>query len=114
MRVLVCGGRDYSDRGRVFNVLSKLHVDAGITLIIEGGARGADRLASEWAEASLVPCDRYEADWEAYGSFAGPMRNKVMLSAGKPDLVIAFPGRRGTADMIRKAHRAGVSVIQIT
>lgn len=113
MKVLVCGGRDYSDRNRVFNVLTKLHTDAGVTRIIEGGARGADRLASEWAEASLVPSDRFEADWEAFGSFAGSMRNKVMLAEGKPDVVIAFPGGRGTADMIRKARKAGVEVIEI-
>jgi predicted Rossmann-fold nucleotide-binding protein len=35
-----------------------------------------------------------------------------MLSEGKPDLVIAFPGGRGTADMIRQAKEAGVPVRQ--
>jgi formate dehydrogenase assembly factor FdhD len=32
------------------------------------------------------------------------------LSKGKPDLVVAFPGGRGTADMVRKAQTAGVPV----
>ena len=36
-----------------------------------------------------------------------------MLDEGKPDLVIAFPGGRGTADMVRKANRAGVKVVEI-
>jgi hypothetical protein len=36
-----------------------------------------------------------------------------MLDEGKPDLVIAFPGGRGTADMVKKARRAGVEVVEI-
>jgi UDP-N-acetylmuramoylalanine-D-glutamate ligase len=33
-----------------------------------------------------------------------------MLDEGKPDLVVAFPGGRGTANMVQQAHRAGVEV----
>jgi len=114
MRVLVCGGRDYRDSKRVGDVLNALHDKAGIHLIIQGGARGADELAFAWARANGVPEEQYDADWENQGSFAGPARNKRMLDEGKPDLVIAFPGGRGTADMIRKARKAGVEVVEIT
>ena len=113
MRVLVCGGRNYTDGSRLSAVLHKLHQEAGIDLIIEGGAKGADFLAHVWATMEDVPTERFEADWENQGSFAGPARNKRMLDEGKPDLVIAFPGGRGTADMCRKARRAGVEVIEI-
>lgn len=113
MRVLVCGGRDYNHRGRVTDVLCKLHMEAGISCIIEGGARGADRMAREWAQVCIVPIETFEADWENQGTFAGPARNKRMLDEGKPDLVIAFPGGKGTADMVRKARKAGVGVIEI-
>jgi ABC-type Fe3+-hydroxamate transport system substrate-binding protein len=112
-RVLVCGGRDYSDVHRVEAVLSKLHDEAGIDLIIQGGARGADLMAHLWAGRNGVPSDTFEADWENQGSFAGPTRNKRMLDEGKPDLVVAFPGNRGTADMVRKARKAGVPVVEI-
>jgi hypothetical protein len=111
--VLVCGGRDYSDKARVFAVLDKLHAEAGIDLIIEGGAKGADQLAAIWSDKPGVDLERYEADWENQGAFAGPARNKRMLEIGKPDVVIAFPGGRGTADMVRKARKAGVEVIEI-
>lgn len=113
MRVLVCGGRSYNDRTRVVNVLTKLHAGAGIDMLIEGGANGADRLAREWAETSLVPLKTFAADWENYGTMAGPLRNQLMLDEGKPDVVIAFPGGRGTADMKKKARKAGVEVIEI-
>lgn len=113
MRVLVCGGRNYDDQERVFAVLDKLDSEAGIDCIIEGGARGADSFAAHWAERRFCVKETYEADWENQGSFAGPMRNKRMLEEGEPDLVIAFPGGRGTADMVRKARKAGVEVVEI-
>lgn len=114
MRVLVCGGRDYSDVSRVYAVLDKLHREAGIDCLMQGGARGADILASVWATKNHVLQEVYEADWENQGSFAGPARNKRMLDEGRPDLVIAFPGGRGTADMVRKARKAGVEVVEIS
>lgn len=113
MRVLVTGGRNYSDVQRVNAVLSQLHAKAGIDLIIQGGARGADELAFAWARSVGIPEVQFDADWENHGSFAGPMRNTRMLQEGRPDVVIAFPGGRGTADMVRKARKAGVEVIEI-
>lgn len=113
-RVLVCGGRAYNDAARINAVLDKLHAEAGIDLLIEGGANGADRLAQEWAMRHHdVASETYPADWENQGSFAGPARNKRMLEEGRPDLVIAFPGGKGTADMVRKARRTGVEVVEI-
>lgn len=112
-RVLVCGGRDYWDHVRVSAVLDKLHAAKGIDLLIEGGANGADHCAASWADDRGVARDQYAADWENHGSFAGPMRNTRMLNEGRPDLVIAFPGGRGTADMVKKARKAGVEVVEI-
>jgi len=113
MRVLVCGGRNYDDWERVAEVLNKLDREAGIDAIIQGGAGGADRCAKNWAYQAGINCQTYEADWESYGSFAGPKRNAEMLAHSQPDLVIAFPGGRGTADMVRKARKAGVDTIEI-
>ncbi len=112
-RVLVCGGRDYKNVRRVNQVLTAFHDRAGIEVIIQGGAKGADELAFGWARANGVDEIQFDADWENQGSFAGPARNKRMIEEGKPDLVIAFPGGRGTADMIRKARKAGIQVIEI-
>jgi predicted Rossmann-fold nucleotide-binding protein len=113
MRVLVCGGRDYRDKGRIDAVLDKLCAEAGYLVIIQGGARGADSLASAWASMTGNYQAQFDADWESHGNFAGPMRNKRMLDEGKPDLVIAFPGGRGTANMVKQARKAGVEVIEI-
>lgn len=124
MRVLVCGGRNYDNYEHVRDVLYKFCDDhnlwstpdrdgnkmpLGIT-IIHGGARGADSLADQWAVVNWVPFEEYKADWKTYGKAAGAIRNQRMLDEGKPDVVIAFPGGTGTADMIRRAKRAGIPV----
>jgi ABC-type Fe3+-hydroxamate transport system substrate-binding protein len=114
MRVLVCGGRGYSDIERLYEVLDGIHKLTPVTCIIEGGAKGADYLACRWsAWRGLNNHRRFNADWELYGSSAGPRRNLRMIEEGKPDLVVAFPGGRGTADMVAKAEAAGIPVQRV-
>lgn len=114
MRILVCGGRDYSDSTLVNAVLDE-YVHAGtLGTIIEGCARGADSLAETYGTYWRIPVEHFPADWDKHGKAAGPIRNKQMLDEGKPDLVVAFPGGRGTANMIEQAERAGVPVRRIT
>ena len=113
MRVLVCGGREYADREKLAAVLADLRRTRGITHLIAGGARGADTLAAEWADDQDIPSSIYMADWDGLGRKAGPIRNQRMLDEGKPDLVVAFPGGRGTADMVRRAREAGVETIEV-
>lgn len=112
-RVLVCGGRDYRDADRVFMELEYLDSAFGVAAIIHGGASGADSLAAKWAVMRRVPAEAFFAFWERDGKAAGPIRNARMLNDGKPDMVLAFPGGRGTDDMVRKAMAAGVPVVQI-
>jgi hypothetical protein len=113
MTVLVCGGRDYDDDIEAFGVLDRLHAQYEFKKIVHGAARGADTLAAHWALAHKVFSVGYRAQWDAYGKAAGAIRNQEMLDVEKPELVIAFPGGRGTADMVRRAKKAGVKVIEV-
>lgn len=113
MKVLVCGGREYTDARKLYSVLDGLHAKHNITLIINGGAHGADYLGRLWARERKVPCSTYPADWDRHGRSAGPVRNQRMLDEAVPDLVVAFPGGSGTANMIQKAEAAGVEVRRI-
>ena len=111
MRVLVCGGRDFTDWGMLCCALDSLLRRP--TVVIHGAARGADTLAGCWGELRRVPVWAFQADWEKHGHAAGPFRNAQMIAEGLPDLVVAFPGGRGTADMVRQARGAGVRVIEV-
>lgn len=111
-RVLVCGGRDFNDWELLDIYLSK-YLKPEDTLI-HGGGRGTDSLADLWfwnnnEQASI---EKYSADWDKYGKGAGPIRNQQMLDEGNPDLVLAFPGGSGTLDMVTRARKAGVTVIE--
>lgn len=110
MRLLVCGGRDYSNRVKLFEILDLWHENYPVLTIIQGAARGADSLAGEWAKERGVPQEIFPADWEKHGKSAGFKRNRQMLEEGKPHFVLAFAGGRGTAMMIDIAEKAGVSV----
>ena len=111
--VLVCGGRDFDNRDLVTSTLDRIHRERTIKLLIHGAANGADQLANDWAVAAQVSCQSYPADWLKLGRAAGPARNKQMLVEGKPHLVVAFPGGRGTANMVRQAKQMGVEVMQV-
>jgi hypothetical protein len=45
-----------------------------------------------------VTVEAHPADGKKHGRAAGPIRNQKMPEE-KPELVVAFPGGRGTADM---------------
>jgi UDP-N-acetylmuramoylalanine-D-glutamate ligase len=129
MRILVCGGRDYGNREELFLILDRLHGATPFTVLIHGGAKGADALAAAWAEARRVDTNAYPALWgdlsqpdalikhsrsgRAYDARAGFRRNQTMLDLGKPDLVVAFPGGSGTQDMVDRAKAAGVRMIHV-
>ena len=99
--VLICGGRDYTDRA-MMRATMETWLCPGDT-IIHGGAPGADTLAAGVAKEMGIEQKGYPADWRKHGKAAGPIRNQLMLDDGKPDIVVAFPGGKGTADMIRRA-----------
>ena len=92
LRVLVCGGRDYKNRRRVFEALDRLTAEHGALTIIEGGAVGADTFAGEWTcmqrSCQLVT---EHADWEKYGRPAGPVRNQKMIDDHSRIWWLRFP-----------------------
>jgi hypothetical protein len=110
MRILVCGGRDFASYLLLANVLSEYGSDVELC---NGGARGADSLAGKYAAIRGIPVRVFPADWQTHGKAAGPIRNSEMLREFAPDLVVAFPGGRGTSDMVAKAKRAGVQVREV-
>lgn len=113
MKILVCGGRDFRAMEFLDKTLDELQDELSpdkIEVLIHGCANGADTLAEKWAIRHGIPTVGCAADWATHGKAAGPIRNQYMLSAGKPDLVIAFPGGAGTRNMVQQARKAGVEV----
>jgi hypothetical protein len=113
---LICGGRDFADKAMFDDVMLRLTAMWGSpSKIVHGNALGADRMAGEWGKRMAIDVIAVPADWHRYGSAAGPIRNENMLVTYRPKRVIAFPGGRGTADMVKRAQkRCGeIDVIEI-
>ena len=110
MKILVCGGRDFDDYSLVEQVLDEYVIE----FIVHGAASGADRLADKYALGNSIETHRYPAKWGEHLNAAGPIRNQEMLKNHNDlDLVIAFPGGKGTDDMVRRAKANGYKVRKV-
>lgn len=110
MRVLVCGGRTFKPGPGDYALLAGYLMPGSV--LIHGAAPGADTFAAEFAQGlGFVEIHAFPARWKELGKIAGPMRNTQMLKEGKPDIVLAFPGGRGTSNMIAQAKASGIQVV---
>ncbi|WP_181160982.1 SLOG family protein [Labrys okinawensis] len=110
--VLVCGDDGAVDEQRVFAILDRLLADEGEFRIVHAGKRGADLLAARWAVAHRMKSIVERASWLRYGVCAGPLRNEHMLNCYEPFLVVAFPGGKDCADLVARARRSGVRIVE--
>lgn len=124
--VAVTGGRKYTNRSRAYQVLDAAVERHGLTVLIEGGASGLDQIAEDWAIDRNVEYRRVEAAWSdlshpdaiirarpdgtKYDAKAGGRRNQRMIDEFCPIVLLAFEGKSGTRDMIRRARDAGLIV----
>lgn len=123
MRVLVCGGRNFDrfdawewlERNAYDEIAYKTGCFSSVSLeaIIQGGARGADQGAADWGKSEGVKVMEFKANWKKHGKAAGPIRNSKMIKEGKPDIVIAFEGGKGTQNMISQAEAEGIPIIRV-
>lgn len=110
LAIAIVGSRAFND----YALLCK-HMEAyAPTLIVSGGAQGADSLGEKWAKEKGVATRILRPNWTKYGKAAGFMRNTDIIQAA--DVVIAFWDQtsRGTQDSIQKAQAAGKKVVIVT
>ena len=114
MRVLVCGGRDFDDLPLLGDALERVHARHVITLLTTAARRALTPQRTTGPDLSGCRCRSFTPIGGQFGSGAGPIRNSKMLAEGKPEMVLAFPGGRGTANMVKRARSAGVSVCEVS
>lgn len=115
MKVLITGGRDWTDDFPIDAIIAGLLSMAGPgpLILLHGTARGADSIADQWKFSAEVDVRPFPADWDKYRKAAGPIRNRQMLDE-QPDLVVAFhdhlESSKGTKDCVEEAARRGIPV----
>ena len=105
MRVAVVGSRSFADEKMMFAELDKLQ---GISLIVSGGARGADRMGEAYAAKRNIPTKIFLPDWNQFGKSAGFRRNNDIIE--NADFVLAFwdgksPGTKSSIDLAKRARK---------
>lgn len=107
IRCIIAGGRTFDDYALVKRKLDAIFQHQECVEIVSGGATGADALGEQYARERGWPVKRFPADWDL-GKRAGPLRNAQMVAYATH--LVAFPGGRGTADCIKQAQDAGLTV----
>lgn len=76
---------------------------------------GVDRFVVLWCRQRRVAYRVYSANWSAFGSAAGPKRNREMIDTERPDKVLAFlhPASKGAMGCARYARKQGYQVEEI-
>lgn len=82
----VCGSREFQNKEILFGTINDLRKQYEYITLVSGGARGADKLAEQYAKENKINIIVYEADWKK-GKHAGFERNHQI--AEKCDILIA-------------------------
>lgn len=116
MRVIIAGGRDFSDYKLLQDKCGEFIGESRNIEIVSGGARGADSLGEAFAREQGFGLKVFRADWGKLGKIAGFVRNEQMAvyaSQGEDigALIAFWDGKsEGTGHMIDLAFRYGLKV----
>lgn len=88
MKVAIIGSRTFNNYNKINTILSRIHSQRKITLIVSGGAKGADSLGEKWANENNIDTLVFLPDWKKHGKKAGFIRNVDIVE--NADFVIAF------------------------
>lgn len=108
MKIAFTGGRDYKDRKMVQFVVDLLKAADVCSFAVGDCPTGLDRVVREIIPATHV--DVHHASWTLYGKAAGPIRNRTMLE-DDVDVLVVFPGGKGTANCAMQAKEMGKIVV---
>jgi hypothetical protein len=107
MRTIIAGSRTCLQMSHLINAVA--HCGWKPTVVLCGGAKGADKLGETWAKCAGVPIESYPAHWELHGRAAGRVRN-VEMGAKADALIALWNGKStGTKHMIETAERMGLT-----
>lgn len=105
MRIIIAGGRNYSDFINLRKVCDEIIELNGIENpeIVSGTAKGADKMGEFYAKQKGFDIKEFPANWDKYGKSAGHIRNKQM--AEYADMLILFWDgvSRGSKNMLNQA-----------
>lgn len=118
--LIIAGSRDLDEYDEIDRVL--VHEAFGRfvaehfwpDVVFSGMATGADMIGWRLAELHEIPVRAfpvYSRDWSLLGPKAGPLRNQRMVDDAHGLLIVRYPDSRGSADVLRRARKKGIPII---
>jgi len=110
VKVAFAGGLDCNDYQTIWDVLDKVRAKHADMVLLHGGStKGAEFIASRWADARKVPQISFKPDWTRHAKAAPFKRNDELLKT-LPIGVVVFPGSGITDNLADKAKAMGIPV----
>ncbi len=101
--------RDYTkeELAAIFEQLDIIHAETPITMIVSGGARGADAIGEYWANSRKIPVEPFKVSKEewAKSKAAGHLRNARMAEFGDELLLIWDGISTGSKNMLENMKK---------
>jgi hypothetical protein len=109
-KIAFTGGLDFNDYRLIWAKLDQVHAKHPDMVLLHGGSpKGAERIASRWADHRKVPQVAFKPDWTRYAKAAPFKRNDQMLDV-LPIGVLHFPGTGIQDNLADKAKKLGIPV----
>jgi len=111
-KVAFTGGLDFNDHQLIWAKLDQVRAKHPDMVLLHGGSpKGAERIASTWADSRNVPQVAFKPDWTRHAKAAPFKRNDAMLDV-LPVGVIVFPGTGIQENLGDKARKLGIPVMK--
>lgn len=109
-KIVVSGGLDFNDHGLIWDVLDRVRAKHNEMVLVHGKSpKGAELIASRWADNRKVPQVGFAPDWNRHGRAAPFKRNDAVLEI-VPIGAIVFPGTGIQDNLADKARKMGIKV----
>lgn len=112
-RIAFSGGADFQDFDAIWSVLDQAREKYSDMILLHGGTpKGAEHIASLWAQNRDVTQVVFKPDWAKHKNAAPFKRNDVLLDT-LPQGLIACPGTGITDNLVDKARKLGIKIKRI-
>lgn len=112
-KIAFTGGLDFNDHRLIWDKLDQVRAKHPDMVLLHGGSpKGAERIASRWADHRGITQISFKPDWVRHSKAAPFKRNDAILEA-LPIGVLVTPGTGIQANLADKARRLGIPVWKI-
>ena len=110
MKLAICGSRNiYPQNVEVHHVLDVFGLTGKKISFLTGCAQGVDKWVRESGNEPLI----FEANWQAFGKAAGPIRNAEIIKEADALLLIWDGSSLGSANVRSLAKTKGIPIYEI-